>query len=104
GGPDTALPAIPRSRRHRRCARSSLHRPYRGWPCAAAQVRRPGVYRSLDSWRSEVEPEELFELVDDVIELLRGQAGPDAEPEGLVHHGVGVRQLATHAEVAADHV
>src|SRR4051812_45513939 len=53
---------------------------------------------------SEVQAEEFLELLDDVVELLRAQARPDAEPEGLVHHDVGVGQLAAHAEVAADHV
>src|SRR5438309_1955072 len=44
--------------------------------------------------KSEIDPEELFELIDHVIQFLSRQARPDAQPEGLVHHDVGVRQVA----------
>ncbi len=54
--------------------------------------------------RSEVQTEEFFELVDDVVELLRRQPRPDTQPESLVHYGVGVRKFAADTEVATDHI
>src|SRR5438128_1511616 len=52
----------------------------------------------------EVQAEKRFELLGDVIEVVGLQAGKCTEPERLVHHHVGVRQLATDPEIPPDHV
>lgn len=52
----------------------------------------------------KVDAEELFEFSGNVVELLLAQRGERAQPEGLVHDDVRVREIATDAVRLTQHV
>lgn len=49
----------------------------------------------------EADAEELFELGDDIIQVVVAQTRVDTDPEGLIHDAVGIGQLTDYAVVAA---